>query len=156
MGEPFESSHVNIRTSLAERLPNVWVDAERIQQVFVNLLHNAVDAMQMGGDIALSSSVRMAGGNDRFVQVRVADTGKGVPFEIRDKIFDPFFTTKVPGKGTGLGLSVCHEILCEHGGSLTLESSGPQGSVFLMELPARLGMDVPAAADDHRAHPIAS
>ncbi len=148
-GRAFQSFKVNIRLEFEEDLPKVWVDAKRLQQVFVNLLNNAVDAMPTGGEILLSNDLRMAEGQGHFVRVRVADTGKGVPPEIKDQIFDPFFTTKAPGKGTGLGLSVSDEIIREHDGSLTLESSGPEGSVFLIELPAQVKMETPDQLDAH-------
>jgi len=108
----------------------VRIDPDQIQQVFLNLLLNARDAMPDGGrlDIAVRES-------DGHVQMTFADTGVGIESEAKDKIFDPFFTTKGPTGGTGLGLSICYSIVKDHGGTIEVESSKDRGTKFIITLP---------------------
>jgi len=103
----------------------------RLQQVLMNLLLNAVDAMPGGGTLTVS-----ARGENGRVQIEVADTGCGIAPEHMDRIYDPFFTTKPRGQGTGLGLSVSYGIVKEHAGTLSVESAPGEGSRFLISLPA--------------------
>ena len=103
----------------------------RLQQVLMNLLLNAVDAMPAGGTVTVAA--RAASGR---VQIEVRDTGCGIPPEHLDRIYDPFFTTKPRGQGTGLGLSVSYGIVKEHSGTLSAESSPGEGSRFMVSLPA--------------------
>jgi PAS domain S-box-containing protein len=134
--------HVQGHLDLADNLPEVVGDAEKLRQVFVNLINNAHHAMeeQGGGNITLSTSYDPRGGH---VIAEVRDTGHGIPEEVKDRIFDPFFTTKPVGKGTGLGLSVSYGIIKDHGGIIELESpienpeSGEttQGTLFRIILP---------------------
>ncbi|OLE66034.1 MAG: hypothetical protein AUG03_01845 [Acidobacteria bacterium 13_1_20CM_2_68_14] len=103
----------------------------RLQQVLMNLLLNAVDAMPGGGTVTVAA--RAASGR---VQIDVSDTGCGIPPEHLERIYDPFFTTKPRGQGTGLGLSVSYGIVKEHSGTLSAESSPGEGSRFVVSLPA--------------------
>jgi len=103
----------------------------RLQQVLMNLLLNAVDAMPDGGRVTVSA--RGASGR---VQIEVGDTGCGISAEHLDRIYDPFFTTKPRGQGTGLGLSVSYGIVKEHSGTLSAESSPGEGARFVVSLPA--------------------
>ncbi|OLD64362.1 MAG: hypothetical protein AUI47_06360 [Acidobacteria bacterium 13_1_40CM_2_68_5] len=103
----------------------------RLQQVLMNLLLNAVDAMTEGGTVTVAA--RAASGR---VQIEVSDTGCGIPAEHLDRIYDPFFTTKPRGQGTGLGLSVSYGIVKEHAGTLSVESNPGEGSRFVVSLPA--------------------
>jgi len=125
---------VEIKAELS-RLEPMMADKNQLQQVIVNLCNNAIDAMPRGGKITVRTSESGSGG-DRMVRLDVADTGTGIPKEIRDKIFDPFFTTKDVGKGTGLGLSLVYEIVQKHGGSIRVESEVGRGSTFIVALPA--------------------
>jgi signal transduction histidine kinase len=109
----------------------VHADPDQMSQVFLNLLINAVHAMPDGG--ALRISLERADGHAQAV---IADTGHGIPKEDLPKIFQPFFTTKEAGKGTGLGLTVVHNIVEEHGGTITVESEPGQGATFTITLPA--------------------
>ncbi|MHB8075802.1 GAF domain-containing sensor histidine kinase [Desulfosporosinus fructosivorans] len=104
----------------------------QLEQVFVNLLSNAKDAMPEGGEIIVRSKVDI---DDKMVQVEVSDTGTGISDEMKSRIFDPFFTTKEKGVGTGLGLSISYGILENHGGSLKVESELGNGSCFSILLP---------------------
>jgi two-component system NtrC family sensor kinase len=122
---------IDLQRRLEAPLPPVNGNRGRLQQVLMNLLLNAVDAMPGGGTLTVAArSV-----NDR-VRLEVSDTGVGIPPEHLERIYDPFFTTKPRGKGTGLGLSVTYGIVKEHAGTLTAESSPGEGSRFIVSLPA--------------------
>jgi len=121
---------VVISKSLAENLPRIKSDRAQLQQVFLNLINNALDAVADGGHIMLTT--RQAG---QFVEILVTDNGPGIPEDLKDRIFDPFFTTKSPGQGTGLGLSISHSIMQRLGGSLTMESQPGQGATFIVRVP---------------------
>ncbi len=111
----------------------------RLQQVLLNLLLNARDALPAGGEIRITTSA--SGGT---VGLEVADTGEGIPQENLDRIYDPFFTTKGSGKGTGLGLSVTYGIVRDHGGTISVDSRPGHGTRFLVGLPAWQAQQVPA------------
>ena len=129
--------HVVIVRSF-EGLPKIYCRAVQIQQVMVNLLTNAVQAMgETGGQIHIEGAVEGGG-----VCVRVRDTGPGIPPEIAGKIFDPFFTTKDVGQGTGLGLAISQRIVRAHGGRLELVNGGEPGALFELWLPLRPPSDV--------------
>lgn len=104
----------------------------QLNQVFMNILSNAVDAIDEKGTITISTSI-----SDRFIQVSIKDTGQGIPENIREKIFDPFFTTKGVGKGTGLGLSITQSIIEKHKGSINVKSEKEKGTEFIITLPVK-------------------
>ncbi len=116
--------------------PPVEVDEARLNEVLVNLLLNAIEAMTPG--TAERSEVRVITSTDArgWVVIAIEDTGQGVPAESLSRIFDPFFTTKPPGQGAGLGLTICHNIVREMGGELTVSSPPQGGAVFRVALPA--------------------
>jgi signal transduction histidine kinase len=111
-------------------MPELPVDVNKLEQVFLNLIMNAVQAMDGGGE--LSVMTRCDGGS---CSLSVSDTGKGIPPDVMPKIFDPFFSTKGVGEGTGLGLTVSKAIVEQHGGEITVETS-EQGTTFTVKLPA--------------------
>ncbi len=115
---------------LAPQAPQLVGDADQLRQVLVNLLLNAAQAM--GGRGTVTVTLRRE--EDR-VLLEVADTGPGVPPELRERIFEPFFSTKRSGEGTGLGLAVCRKLVEEHGGRLTLVETTAGGASFRIELP---------------------
>jgi len=119
---------VTVKTKFARALPAAPVDAGQLQQVLVNLIKNAMQAMTKGGALTLQTGQ----GNDG-VWVSVADTGGGIPQEQINRIFDPFFTTKK--EGTGLGLMIVQRIVRAHGGRIELESHGGRGTTFRIWLP---------------------
>jgi PAS domain S-box-containing protein len=134
---------IELVTMLAPHLPNVKVDAGQIQQVLMNLVVNARDAMPQGGTITIGTDVadfseRTPDGvaPGRYVVLSVADTGRGMTEETRLHVFEPFFTTKGRGKGTGLGLSTVYGIVKQSGGEVTVTSAPGQGSTFRIFLPA--------------------
>jgi signal transduction histidine kinase len=123
----------NIRTvrNFSPELPNVLIDAGQLQQVVINLVINAVDAMEENG--VLTIETRKAPRTEEIL-IRISDTGKGIPEEILPLIFEPFFTTKKVGKGTGLGLSIVHGIVTRAGGKIEVASSS-KGATFTIRLP---------------------
>jgi len=128
-------TELSVVTELTAGLPQVFADAHQIQQVLLNLVMNAEQAMlTAAGRGALTIRTRHDAERDSVI-LEVADDGPGVPPEIRTKIFDPFFTTKEVGKGTGLGLTVAYAIAQEHGGRIRVESAAGGGALFVVELP---------------------
>lgn len=127
---------IEVDLRLAEELPYILADQSQLQQMVLNLLTNARDAMPDGGRLTLKTSEiePVITGNDRVLELRVEDTGEGIPPEHRDKIFDPFFTTKSEGQGTGLGLSICQGIVEGHGGSIWAEDAPGGGTALVVRL----------------------
>ena len=121
---------IRVETRLARDLPSVLGHANALQQVVLNLLANAGDALGDRGAITITTATR-----DNRVTMIVADDGPGIPPEILSRIFDPFFTTKT--SGTGLGLSVSYGIVHDHDGTLEARSEPGHGTVFTMSLPAQ-------------------
>lgn len=131
-----EESGVELVRDFDEDLPAVRVDPERAQQVILNLVINALQAMPEGGTIRVGTGFRRTRYKKAYVDVVVADTGSGIPEDVKEKIFDPFFTTR--SMGTGLGLSISLQIAREHGGNLTARNSSQGGAIFKFSLPAYL------------------
>lgn len=126
------SHNIQLSCDIGADIPTIWGNANRLQQVFLNFLTNAVQAMPKGGEVR----VRVAGDpKTRTVLVSICDTGSGIAKEHLSKIFDPFFTTKDPGSGTGLGLSISYRIIREHGGTIQVESDAHQGTRFYLRFP---------------------
>jgi signal transduction histidine kinase len=130
---------VTVNVKVPEKLV-VLVDKQRMQQVLLNLLKNAVQAVGSSGKISLRAKENKAPKADDDctprVDIEISDTGPGIPAELLPKIFDPFFSTKEVGQGSGLGLSIAHEIIEEHDGEIQANSLPNQGTTFLIRLPA--------------------
>ena len=109
----------------------------QLNQVFVNLINNAIDAIDETGEI----KIKAINLNDDSIEIRISDNGTGMPDDVKDKIFDPFFTTKEIGKGTGLGLSISHGIIEKHRGTIKVESKMGVGTTFIINLPKKLELD---------------
>ncbi|MGQ9857747.1 MAG: sensor histidine kinase [Thermodesulfobacteriota bacterium] len=126
--------NIDIRKKLLEDLPVIRSDSSQLQQVFLNILENAIDAVAKDGVITVST-----GYSPQLMEiyVSIADTGPGIPKEMLDRIFDPFFTTKGTGEGTGLGLSVSYSIVEKLGGRIAVESEEGKGASFIIHLPAQ-------------------
>ena len=124
-------SNIRIQTELDSSLPPVSASPTELQQVFMNLINNAIDAMGSGGGLL---EIRSGVEGDKVV-VDVADTGHGISKEVMSRMFEPFFTTKSVGKGTGLGLSICYGIIKKLGGNLTVDSSVGLGTTFHVSIP---------------------
>ncbi len=129
------TSGVSVVHEAAEGLPRISADPNQLQQVFLNLLTNARQALEgrKDGRIVIKSEA-----DGERVRVTFQDNGCGIPAEHINKVFDPFFTTKPVGKGTGLGLSISYGIVQQHGGTLRVESEPGQGTRFILEFPAML------------------
>jgi two-component system NtrC family sensor kinase len=130
--------NVVLLTDLAADLEKVQADQQQLQEAFWNLIENGMDAMPEGGTLTVRSyasdpSVRDP--NRKYVHVEIADTGQGIPEELREQIFQPFFTTKKPGRGTGLGLAIAMETVRAHGGQISVESEPGKGARFTIALP---------------------
>jgi len=142
--QQLKNHNIEIIKDFDETIPPIWGDHNRLEQVFLNLITNAKDAMEEKGGGILTVKTRLVydspntgKGKEKPLGVRIvfSDTGTGIPEEIIDKIFDPFFTTKEMGKGTGLGLSIGYSIIKDHGGTIRVESKVGVGTDFIIELP---------------------
>ena len=107
-------------------------DGGKLEQVFINILSNSLEAMPDGGRIFISSSQK-----NGWIEVRVTDTGLGITRENLSRVFDPFFTTKEIGSGTGLGLSICYGIITQHHGHIELSSIVGKGTTATIKIPTR-------------------
>jgi two-component system NtrC family sensor kinase len=136
-----------VRLSIADDL-SVPADAQRLQQVFVNLIRNAMEGLGSQGRIDISAQIVHASGppagtalgegcetTGEMIEIRVADNGPGIAPEILPRIFDPFFTTKEVGHGMGLGLFIVYEIVDEHDGCIAVQSTAGHGTTFCIRLP---------------------
>ncbi|GAB6906615.1 PAS/PAC sensor signal transduction histidine kinase [Desulfosarcina cetonica] len=123
---------IQIETAFTPAPPRVLMDEKKIKQVLINLLMNAIHAVEGSGTIKITTAFNPA---DSRISIEVADTGHGIAKENLNRIFDPFFTTKPTGEGTGLGLSVSYGIIKGHGGSITVKSDPGQGAAFTIRLP---------------------
>lgn len=162
--KPLDQRHVHINGLLEQIIPHLskqigphyqltletpeqklWVegDPDHLKRIFQNLIGNSRDAMPEGGHITVTCKSIKRTDNEGVIQIRVSDTGTGIPPELTEKVFDPFFSTKKPGKGTGLGLALVRRILMLHSGSICIERTGYEGTIFLIELPmsSEAGLD---------------
>ncbi|ABB37497.1 integral membrane sensor signal transduction histidine kinase [Oleidesulfovibrio alaskensis G20] len=124
--------NVTTRMRLDPALPMLSASPSELQQVFINLVNNALDAMEDRRDGTLTVTSRLQGNT---AVITVSDTGQGIPDTLLNKIFDPFFTTKSVGKGNGLGLSICHGLVTRAGGDIRVQSELHKGTTFTVELP---------------------
>jgi signal transduction histidine kinase len=124
---------VEVRRELADDLPEIEAYGSELNQVWTNLIDNAIDAMDGRGTLTLRAEPE-SGPDGTGVRVTVADTGSGIPPEVRARLFEPFYTTKEPGKGTGLGLHISHGVVARHGGRIEVESQ-PGDTRFIVTLP---------------------
>ncbi|MGA6927556.1 MAG: ATP-binding protein [Desulfosarcina sp.] len=126
-------NNIEIRRHFADRLPVIASDQSQLQQIFMNLINNAIDAIGSEGTIDITTAM-----DKDEIAITIQDDGPGIPEAIQKKIFDPFFTTKATGKGTGLGLSISYSIIDKLGGRITVESSHEKGTAFVVSLPVVL------------------
>ena len=144
--------HIVLVTQLSLKPVLINADSQQMNQVLINLVTNARDAMPTGGTITISTETRHLDARDiselglanadEYVLLHVADTGKGINQQHLDRIFDPFFTTKEVGQGTGLGLSIVHGIVASHGGTIKVASSSSTGTTFTIFLPCNQHSEV--------------
>ena len=128
-----EMKELQVRKNIAPNLPKVKCDFKQIQQVLLNLLYNASEAMPSGGTLTITAN--KADGAKALIEVAISDTGCGISEKDMENIFEPFFTTKEEGKGVGLGLSVVYGIIARHNGTIAVESEPGKGSTFTIRLP---------------------
>ncbi len=146
--------NIQVVTQFAEDVPVILADPHQLQQVFINLLHNARQSMtkahgcgQLSIFTAVGASQFLVDGSvpQQVVRITIQDDGEGIAPELQGRIFDPFFTTKEVGEGTGLGLSICYSIVSEHHGHIWVESQAGQGATFIVEIPVVLPLKAPAS-----------
>lgn len=128
--------HTRVEMNLGENLPPVWGERGNFEQVALNMMINAAEAMEGEGTLTVETGYNEA--ESMFV-IRFKDTGPGISQENLNRIFEPFFTTKKRGKGTGLGLSITHGVIQKHGGSINIISAPSEGTTFVIRLPANSG-----------------
>jgi len=126
---------IKVTTEYDDKLPQMITDSAQLQQVFLNIINNAIDAVGKGGAIGIKTSQNA--GNGRNVVIEIADNGPGIPKEILGRIFDPFFTTKNSQEGTGLGLSISYSIMEKLGGGISVASEENEGTTFTITLPIK-------------------
>ena len=129
-----ELRNIKMAINLNSEIPGIEGDSDKLQQVFINMIINAIHAMPDGGELTIAARPVKDG---NFVEIEISDTGCGIPEENIKKLFDPFFSTKETGEGTGLGLSVSLGIVERHGGSIDVRSKVNEGSAFTIKLPVK-------------------
>jgi two-component system NtrC family sensor kinase len=131
---------ITLSTNMDAELPPVQADFDKIQQVLINIMLNAIQAMPDGGTLTITTSlaqgVRLRDSFKNAVRIDITDTGVGIPKENLKKLFTPFFTTKEKGVGVGLGLSVVHGIIGKHKGKINVDSTPGTGTTFTIFLEA--------------------
>jgi two-component system NtrC family sensor kinase len=137
-GNQISLENINLVKTLNPQLPPVLADFDKIQQVLINIILNATQAMPDGGNLSISTSVvegiRINDEIKKTIRIVIKDTGIGIPPENLKKLFTPFFTTKAKGKGVGLGLSVVHGIIEKHKGKIEVDSQPNVGTTFRIYL----------------------
>ncbi len=138
LGHRFRANHITLKKNFPAHLPKISVDGSQIEQVFINLLNNAIDAIGKKGEIEIDM-VHQQGKPISGIETKIADNGEGISDESLFKIFEPFFTTKKPSKGTGLGLSISKAIIQRHNGKISVTSQLGIGTTFAIFLPINQG-----------------
>ncbi len=124
---------ITIQTQYAEDLPEITTDSNQLQQVFLNIIDNAIDAVGQSGKILIKTA--LVSNSSKQIEVTIVDNGPGIPKEVLARIFDPFFTTKRPDEGTGLGLSISYSIIEKLRGKISVKSEEGSGTTFTIKLP---------------------
>ena len=132
MNERLRIKNIELNIQITDNFPLLYGNHAKLEQVFVNLIQNSMDAMEKHGkgEILLKAQIE----NDE-VLITYSDTGEGIKPHFKDKIFDPFFTTKEAGKGTGIGLSIVYGIIQEHNGAIAFDPEEGKGAAFKITLP---------------------
>ncbi|MBD3225380.1 MAG: hypothetical protein GF313_11655, partial [Caldithrix sp.] len=129
---------IRLERTYAEKLPQIYVDSAQIEQILMNLILNAAEAIERDGKIALRSRPVVKEGSLKGILIEVQDNGCGIAPDNLEKIFNPFYTGK--SKGVGLGLSICMRLIRENGGQLTVESTQGEGSIFYLIIPVKYNL----------------
>ena len=148
LGRRLEEAGIEVERDMDADLPSVMADPDMVQQVVLNLVINAIQAMPEGGSLKVGAGLRRTRYKKAYVDLVFADSGTGIPDEVKEKIFDPFFTTR--SMGTGLGLSISLQIAREHGGNLTARNVAQGGAAFKLSLPAMLAPEANEEAREEK------
>ena len=143
----FDKRNIHLVETFADNLPLIAGSSDRLQQLFLNLINNSLDAMPEGGEIQIHTSLEGKPGKAQRILVDFIDTGMGMTPEVMSHIFDPLYTTKDRGHGTGLGLVIVSQIVAEHGGRVEVESELGKGTRFRLTF-AAIPSDVPAVENE--------
>ena len=136
LGHRFKAKQITIVKNYNESIPLINADQRQLEQVLINILNNAVDAVKSRGEIAIS--INPANNNSiEGTEIKIKDNGIGIEKENIEKVFDPFFSTKLKSNGTGLGLSIAKAIVARHKGNISVSSSGNRGTAFIIFLPLK-------------------
>lgn len=139
--------NIRLRARFSRELPLLSADGRQLKQVFVNLIDNAIQAMNERGEILVRT---FYDARRNVVTIHCSDTGTGIPDDMKDRLFIPYFSTK--GSGRGLGLAIVHRIISEHDGTIKIEDNTPQGTIFIIELPASKQTSGSSPGTPARAH----
>ncbi|MBD3414536.1 MAG: GHKL domain-containing protein, partial [Candidatus Aminicenantes bacterium] len=126
--------NIKIKKKYSSSLPKITADSAQLQQVFINIILNAAEAMDGNGSLTIETSVSR---DNNQIHILFQDTGPGIPEEVKNRLFEPFFTTKEVGKGTGLGLAISYSIIRKHNGTIEVKSHEGEGSTFIVKLPIK-------------------
>ncbi|MFW6140293.1 MAG: cache domain-containing protein [Acidobacteriota bacterium] len=126
--------NINIKKKYSSSLPKITADSAQLQQVFINIIINAAEAMEGNGSLTIETGVN---DQEKQIYIRFQDTGPGIPEEVKNRLFEPFFTTKEVGKGTGLGLAISYSFIRKHKGTIEVKSKVNEGSTFIVKLPVK-------------------
>jgi signal transduction histidine kinase len=148
MEPALDKRNIRLVQTFADSLPLMAGSSDRLQQLFLNLLNNSLDAMPDGGEIHLQTSSEGKSGKAQRIAVDFIDTGVGMTPEVMSHIFDPLYTTKDRGHGTGLGLVIVSQIVSEHGGRVEVESELGKGTRFRLSF-AAIPNDAPAVVENY-------
>jgi two-component system, NtrC family, sensor kinase len=132
MKERLRINNISMDINISDSFPMLHGNHIKLEQVFLNLIQNSMDALKEQGKGEITMSAESKNG---YAFIRFSDTGEGIDAELQEKIFEPFFTTKEAGKGTGIGLSIVHGIILEHQGTISFASEGKNGATFKIKLP---------------------
>lgn len=134
-----KAKRIEIVRRYDKNMGDIWLDSEKMKQVILNLLSNAVEFTPMDGRIEIATRCRAKRGHKKLVRVEIRDSGMGIPASMMDKIFEPYFTTKhrsTMHNGTGLGLFIAHQNMLDHGGTIEVQSKESEGATFILTLPS--------------------
>jgi signal transduction histidine kinase len=149
-------SHLELRVTRDGEPSRIKADPSQLEQVLLNLVVNARDAMPDGGTVTIGTQHKQDAFGARWVVLRVTDTGTGMPKDVRDRVFEPFYTTKEVGKGTGLGLSTVYGVVAQSGGTIEVDSIVGKGTTFTVLFPAVGESAAPTEQEDSGVLPVGS
>ena len=126
--------NITIKKKYFSSLPKITADSAQLQQVFINIIINAAEAMEGNGSLTIKTGIDR---QSNTIHIHFRDTGPGIPEDVKNRLFEPFFTTKEVGKGTGLGLAISYSFIRKHNGTIEVQSKAGEGSTFIVKLPVK-------------------